>query len=112
MAKPGNINSLRSSVALNDTAMIKSFRHKGLQLFFETGSKAGIQPSHAPRLSRQLGRLDQSSAPQDMNLPGWDLHELEGSGKGTWAVSVNANWRLTFEFDETDAVGVNYVDYH
>lgn len=112
VAKQGSIRSLLSSVALNDTAVIKSFRHKGLQLFFETGSKAGIQPKHAPRLSRQLGRLDQCSAPQDMNLPGWDLHELEGSAKGTWAVSVNANWRLTFEFDETDAVGVNYVDYH
>ena len=92
--------------------MIKSFQHKGLELFFETGSKAGIQPSHADRLVRQLGRLEVSTAPQDMNLPGWNLHQLSGSARGTWAVWVSANWRLTFEFQQTDAVNVNYVDYH
>ena len=77
-------------------AMIKSFRHAGLQRFFETGSKAGIQPHHAPRLARQLARLNAASAPKDMDYPGWRLHSLS---TGHWSVWVNGNWRLTFYFD-------------
>jgi proteic killer suppression protein len=92
--------------------MIKSFRHKGLQGFFETGSKAGIQPSHASRLRVQLTRLDVSTSPQDMNAPGWKLHQLSGSLAGHWTVIVNGNWRLTFAFENTDAVLVDYQDYH
>ena len=92
--------------------MIKSFRHKGLQTFFERGTKAGIQAAHAPKLSRQLARLDAAQSAQDMNLPGWGLHSLHGDQKGHWSVSVNGNWRMTFTFDGTDAVLVDYQDYH
>jgi len=70
--------------------MIKTFRHKGLQTFFEKGSKAGIQPSHAPRLSRQLARLDLAKAAEDMNFPGWGLHPpLTGKLAGHYSVTVN-----------------------
>src|SRR6266571_8487207 len=75
--------------------MIKSFRHKGIQDFFQTGSKAGIQPSQAPRLRVQLTRLEAATSPQDMNAPGWKLHQLSGKLSGFWAVTVNGNWRLT-----------------
>jgi proteic killer suppression protein len=92
--------------------MIKSFRHKGLQGFFETGSKSGIQPDHAQKLRIQLTRLDGSQRPQDMNAPGWRLHRLTGNLDGFWAVTVNGNWRLTFVFEGTDAVLVDYQDYH
>lgn len=92
--------------------MIKTFRHKGIQIFFETGSKAGIQPDHAPRLARQLRRLDEASAPKDMNLPGWKLHPLSGNLAGHYAVWVSGNWRLTFAFEGTNAVLVDYQDYH
>jgi proteic killer suppression protein len=92
--------------------MIKSFRHKGLHLFFETGNKAGIQAVHAPKLSRLLSRLNESTNPQDMNLPGWGLHPLHGNLVNHWAVSVNGNWRVTFTFEGTDAVLVDYLDYH
>ncbi len=92
--------------------MIKTFRHKGLQEFFETGSKAGIQPSHASKLKRQLGRLDEAADASDMNVPGWKLHPLEGKLADHYAVWVNANWRLTFTFEGTDAVLVDYQDYH
>jgi antitoxin HigA-1 len=68
--------------------MIKNFKHKGLQSFFETGSKAGIQPSHAPRLSRQLARLDVAAKAEDLNLPGWKCHRLAGSSEGHWSVWV------------------------
>lgn len=92
--------------------MIKSFQHKGLEQFYETGSTRGIQASHVPKLRRQLARLEAASMPQDMNIPGWDLHPLKGDLKGHWSVKVNGNWRLTFMFDDGDAVLVNYQDYH
>jgi proteic killer suppression protein len=89
--------------------MIRSFKHRGLEAFFETGSKAGIQPHHESRLRRQLKQLDRASVPQDMNLPGWRLHPLT---TGHWSVWVNGNWRLTFAFEGGDAVLVDYQDYH
>jgi len=92
--------------------MIKSFRHKGVQNFFETGSKAGIQASHSARLRIQLTRLDDATSPQDMNAPGWRLHQLRAELDGHWSVTVNGNWRLTFRFEENDAVLVDYQDYH
>ena len=92
--------------------MIKSFRHKDLQDFFETGSKKGIRPDHAPRLSRQLRRLDEAKTAADMSVPGWRLHSLAGGLEGHYAVSVNGNWRMTFAFDGEHAVLVDYQDYH
>ena len=91
---------------------IKSFRHKGLERFFSTGSKAGIQAKHAERLRLILGRLSVATTPGDMRLPGLDLHELKGLRKGSWAVTVSGNWRLTFTFEGRDVGGVNYEDYH
>ena len=92
--------------------MIKSFRHKGLQQYFETGSKAGIQPAHAVRLRLQLAALNQATKPEDMAAPAWALHPLKGSLQGHWAISVNGNWRMVFMFEGTDAVLVDYLDYH
>jgi toxin HigB-1 len=93
--------------------VIKSFNHKGLQLFFDKGSKAGIQPVHAPRLAAMLGRLNVATSPQSMNLPGWGLHPLKGREfKGHFSVWVSGNWRMTFMFEGTDAVLVDYQDYH
>lgn len=89
--------------------MIKSFVHKGLETFFQTGSKAGIQPHHASKLRIQLTMLDKAKQPKDMNAPGWRLHLLSN---GHWSISVNGNWRMTFFFDGTDAVLVDYLDYH
>jgi len=92
--------------------MIKNFKHKGLGKFFLTGSKAGIQAVHARKLQLILGRLNASTSPRDMNLPGLYLHELKGDRQGTWSVRVSGNWRVTFKFDQTDAIAVNYEDYH
>jgi proteic killer suppression protein len=92
--------------------MIKSFRHKGVELFFKQGNKSGIQAAHAPKLSRLLSALDVASRPEDMNRPGWGCHGLKGGLSGHWAVIVNANWRLTFAFDNGDAILVDYQDYH
>jgi proteic killer suppression protein len=92
--------------------MIKTFVHKGLEEFFRTGKKNGIQPAHSGKLSRQLAQLDQSASPLDMNLPGWHLHELKPNKPGTWSVRVNGNWRVTFKFENGDAILVDYLDYH
>ncbi len=92
--------------------MIRSFRHKGVEQFFRTGSKAGIQPKHAARLSAQLALLDSAKGPADMDGPGWKLHSLAGDLRGHWAVWVDKNWRLTFTFEGIDAILVDYHDYH
>ena len=92
--------------------MIRSFNHKGLGRFFETGSKSGIQAPHAERLELILGRLAVATVPKDMGLPGLGLHPLKGDRKGTWAVKVSGNWRVTFTFSGKDANAVNYEDYH
>jgi toxin HigB-1 len=102
----------RSATNYNELEMIKSFRHKGLQRFFETGSKAGIQAAHAARLRLQLAALDQAVKPDDLSAPAWGLHPLKGDLKGHWAITVNGNWRMVFTFDGTDAVLVDYRDYH
>jgi len=92
--------------------MITQFRHRGLERHFTKGTKAGIQAKHEKRLRLILARLHASTSPRDMDLPGLRLHELKGKRKGTWAVSVSGNWRITFRFDGVDAVDVDYEDYH
>jgi proteic killer suppression protein len=92
--------------------MIKSFRHKGVERFFKTGSKAKIQPRHAEKLRLQLAALDNAKSEKDMNAPAWRLHPLYGDLANHWSVEVSGNWRLTFTFDGADAVLVDYQDYH
>ena len=92
--------------------MIRRFRHKGLQRFFESGTKSGIQPQQAERLRLILAQLNASTSPQDMNLPGLVLHPLKGDRRGAWAVRVSGNWRITFTFVDKDADSIDYEDYH
>ena len=92
--------------------MIKTFRHKGLQAFFETGSKAGIQPHHAGKLRALLTTLDSAKHVDDMSAPSWKLRPLTGDLSGHYSVTVNGNWRLTFTFKGEDAELVDYLDYH
>jgi proteic killer suppression protein len=92
--------------------MIKSFRHKGIQRFYESGKAAGINSNHKTRLIAQLAKLNSSVSPDDMNLPNWRLHPLAGNLKDHWSVWVDHHWRLTFRFDGEDAELVDYQDYH
>ncbi|MGB9195517.1 MAG: type II toxin-antitoxin system RelE/ParE family toxin [Terriglobales bacterium] len=92
--------------------MLKSFRHRGLERFFNTGSKAGIQPKHAGKLRLQLFALENAKGPYDLSAPGWRLPPLVGELKDHWSISVSGNWRLTFKFEGADAVLVDYRDYH
>ncbi|MEO8198251.1 MAG: type II toxin-antitoxin system RelE/ParE family toxin [Thermoanaerobaculia bacterium] len=92
--------------------MIRSFRHKGLGRYFESGTKAGIQPQHSGRLRMQLAALDTAKEIRDMDIPGFRLHPLRGEQDGRWSIWVNGNWRVTFEFREGDAFVLGYEDYH
>lgn len=92
--------------------MIKSFKHKGLQQFFERGNCAGIIPAHQTKLRMRLVALDTATGIDDMRLPGFDLHVLKGDKAGLWAIRANKNWRITFEFSDGNATIVNYEDYH
>jgi proteic killer suppression protein len=92
--------------------MILSFRHKGLERFFKTGSKAGIRAEFAPKLAVQLSTLDAANDVSQMSIPGWDLHSLQGDLAGYWSVKVNKNWRLTFRFIGENAEVVDLQDYH
>jgi len=92
--------------------VIRSFRHSGLERFFRSGSKAGIQPRHAKRLRLQLAQLNVASGPNDMAAPPWRLHPPRGALVSHWAVWVDENFRLTFRFEGKDVVEVDYRDYH
>ena len=91
--------------------MIVDFKHKGLERFFNTGSISGIQAKHSTKLQRQLA-LNEAQSIEEMNFPGWKLHPLKGNLKDHWAITVNANWRITFTFKNGNAHIVDYQDYH
>ena len=92
--------------------MIKSFKHKGLEDYFYTGTKKGIRTEHASRIGRILDRLNAAQDIKDMNYPGSYLHKLSGYLEGQFSVRVSGNWRIFFEFIDGDAYVVNYDDYH
>lgn len=92
--------------------MIKSFRHKGLRQLFETGNESGIHIRHAKRLRLQLSALDTAQVIEDMDIPGFRLHRLKRAMKKRWSITVNGNWRITFEFEDGNAFVLDYEDYH
>ena len=93
--------------------MIKSFKHRGLKKFWETGSKAGIPTEMAERVRIRLSYLDVAETLNDVNLPGYRLHPMGGQRKGEWSIKVTGNWRIVFCMDVTGEVaGVNLKDYH
>ena len=92
--------------------MIKSFRHKGLRRFFESGNTSCVQAVHAKRLRLQMAALDTARVIEDMDIPGFRLHPLKGEMKGRWSITVNGNWRVTFEFQDGNAYVLDYEDYH
>ena len=95
-----------------NACMIKDFKHKGLEKFFVTNSTRGIQSKHSSKLRMQLAMLNAAIEVDDINKPGWNLHQLKGQKAGIWSIKVSGNWRVTFRFKEGDAFIVNYEDYH
>jgi proteic killer suppression protein len=92
--------------------VIKTFKHAGLENFYQTGSKRGIHPAHADKLENQLLALDAATCAEDMQFPGWHLHPLQREVAEHWSIRVNGNWRITFRFEGEDAILVDYQDYH
>ena len=92
--------------------MIRSFRHRGLKRLFERDDRSGIRPDLADTVQEILTVLDDAAKPQDLNLPGYRLHPLKGDLKGFWSVTVRANWRIIFRFQDADAFDVELTDYH
>ena len=92
--------------------MIQSFKHRGLKALYDGRTVRSAVPAHVEKLRDILAVLDRSRGPDDMNIPGFRLHSLKGTLAGFWAVSVSGNWRVTFRFDNGNAVNVDYVDYH
>lgn len=92
--------------------MIRGFRNKGLKRLFEAGDSKGIRADHRQKVENILAVLNRARRPEDMNLPGFRLHRLTGNLKGFWAVTVRANWRVIFRFEQGDAHDVDYIDYH
>ncbi len=92
--------------------MIKTFKHKGLKLFFETGSVKGIKPGHKQKLRIRLAAIDTATYVDDIDLPGFRLHPLKGNREGLWAIDVSKNWRVVFKFQDSNAYILDYEDYH
>lgn len=92
--------------------MIKTWRHKGLKKYFDSGDKSGVNADFTDKLDEQLSTLDAATASGQMGQPGWDLHPLKGDLQGHWSVKVNGNWRLTFVFEDGNAEVVDLTDYH
>jgi proteic killer suppression protein len=92
--------------------MIRTFRQKSMERYFRRGDHRGIPARSEARIERMLDRLDASTRPEDMNLPGYRFHGLRGDRAGTYAVSVTGNLRITFAFEGEDAVDVDLEDYH
>ncbi len=93
-------------------SVIKSFRHKGIRRFYNTGNKSGVQANHVGRLRLQLAALDTAHSIDDMDVPGYRVHPLKGKMKGRWSIWVSGNWRLTFEFIDGNVHVLDYEDYH
>jgi toxin HigB-1 len=83
-----------------------------LQRTFTSLVHAHAGRTHAERLRMQLGALDTAAEIDDLDIPGYRLHPLKGNRKGIWSISVNGNWRLTFEFSDGNVYVLNYEDYH
>ena len=92
--------------------MIRHFRHRGLKRLYENDDRREVPPQHADKISRMLARLDESTRPQQLNLPGFRLHPLKGDLAGYWSIMVSGNWRIVFRFEGDNAADVDLVDYH
>jgi proteic killer suppression protein len=92
--------------------MIRSFKHRGLKRLYERGDRSLIGADILATVERILSVLDAATMPQALDLPGYRLHPLKGELKGFWAVTVRANWRIIFRFENGNAFDVELIDYH
>ena len=92
--------------------MIKTFKHKGLELYFTRNNSRLLNSQQVAKIRRLHDRLDAAEHIDDMDIPGFYLHPLKGKKQGFWSVRVSGKWRITFRFEKTHAYDVNLEDYH
>ena len=90
----------------------KAFRHRGLRRLYEEDDHRGLNAEHIEKIARVLAFLSRAAKPEDLNLPGFRLHPLKGDLAGFWRVTLRANWRIVFKFENGDVTDVDLVDYH
>jgi proteic killer suppression protein len=91
---------------------IRTFRHKGLSELWGANRTAKIDRRFHKRIIERLDALEQAAAPEDMNLPGFNFHPLQGFDRVRYSVHVNGPWCVTFEFEDGDALRVDFEQYH
>jgi proteic killer suppression protein len=92
--------------------MIRRFRHRGLRRLYVRDDRRELNPDHADKIARIVARLDEAMRPEQLDLPGFRLHPLRGDLAGYWSITVSANWRIIFRFEQGDATDVDLLDYH
>ena len=92
--------------------MIRTLRHRGLKRLYERGDSSKVRADQAERIALALADLDDAAKLSDLDLPGYHLHPMKGDMKGFWSISISANWRIIFRFEEGDAYDVDLIDYH
>jgi toxin HigB-1 len=92
--------------------MIRRFRHRGLKRLYENDDRRKVNLEHADKIARMLARLDEAARPEQLDIPGFRLHPLKGELAGYWSITVRANWRIIFRFEQGDATDVDLIDYH
>lgn len=92
--------------------MIENFRDRRLKRLFERGDRSRLPPDMAQKIEDVLGVLDVADRPEDLDLPGYRLHPLSGDRAGYWSVTIRANWRIIFRFENGQALDVEFLDYH
>lgn len=92
--------------------MIVSFRSRALKRYWERDGIRKLPPAAIDRIALILDRLNAAIAPSDLDLPGLGFHVLKGDRKGEFAVLVTRNWRITFGWEDGDAIDVDLEDYH
>ena len=92
--------------------MILNFKHRGLRRLYEDDDRRGLNAEHVVKITTILTRLDVATQPEDMDIAGLHFHALKGDLAGFWSVTVHANWRIIFRFENGKALDVDFVDYH
>jgi proteic killer suppression protein len=92
--------------------MIRRFRHRGLRRLYESDDRRGVSPEHVEKTVRVLARLDVATGPEQLNVPGFRLQPLRGDLAGYWSITIRANWRIIFRFEEGNITDVELIDGH
>lgn len=92
--------------------MIETFKHKVLKRLYEKGERQGVGAAVVARVEDILSMLDAAETVEELNIPGYRLHELKGNRRGIWSMTVSGNWRIVFRFVDGAALDVDFTDYH